>query len=129
MILLGLIKQKTASGTYVIKKEKVWDEEHQKYIFKRKSIGKLDPDTGEIIPANGKKGRKPKLNYEVNANELKKLSTLYNRSEERVAVLRNYIKELKKEIAEQASQIQELTEQNKRLQKTIGVISSAVSFS
>ena len=135
MIYLGIIKQrnKVSGVVYVFENEKYWDETQKKYKYRKKSIGKLDPNTGKIIPAKNKRGRKhqtqPQVQPEVNPDEFKKLNRLYNRSEERVAVLRNRVKDLTAEVVEQDKQIQDLTRQNKQLTKAMNVIRSAIAVS
>ena len=42
--------------TYVYESQSYWDKELKQPRSNRKLIGKLDPDTGEIVPT-GKKGR------------------------------------------------------------------------
>lgn len=42
--------------TYVYANEDVWSDEAQKYVRKRHMIGKLDPETNEIIPTAGRGG-------------------------------------------------------------------------
>jgi len=49
---------KKTGVTYVYESESYWDKEKQQARSKRKLIGKVDPETGEIIPT-GKHGRKP----------------------------------------------------------------------
>ena len=136
MVLLGIIKQRNSESgiVYVFESEKYWDEDQKKYKYRKRSIGKLDPITGEIIPAKSKHGRKPQLPpqtdvTDVDMGEFQKLSRLYNRSEERVAFLRNRVKELTAEVIDQGKQIKELTRQNKRLMKSMSIIRSAAAFS
>lgn len=42
--------------TYVYANEDVWDDNAQKNVRKRRLIGKLDPDTKEIVPTEGRGG-------------------------------------------------------------------------
>ena len=133
MVLLGIIKQRNSESgiVYVFESEKYWDEDQKKYKYRKRSIGKLDPITGEIIPAKSKRGRKPQLppQTDVDMGEFQKLSRLYNQSEERVAFLKNRVKELTAEVIDQGKQIKELTRQNKRLMKSMSIIRSAAAFS
>lgn len=48
---------KKAGVTYVYESTSYWDKEKQQPRNKRKLIGKIDPETGEIVPT-GKPGRK-----------------------------------------------------------------------
>ena len=56
---MAIIKQyhKDTDTTYVYESISYWDEEKKQSRSKRRVIGKLDPETGEIIPT-GKSGRK-----------------------------------------------------------------------
>lgn len=45
--------------TYVYESKSYWDPDKKQSRSKRKLIGRLDPETGEIIPTGGR-GRKPK---------------------------------------------------------------------
>ena len=56
---MAIIKQyhKDTDTTYVYESESYWDPELKQARSKRKCIGKIDPETGEIIPT-GRRGRK-----------------------------------------------------------------------
>ena len=58
---MAIIKQyhKDTDTTYVYESISYWDEEKKQSRSKRRVIGKLDPETGEIIPT-GRRGRRPK---------------------------------------------------------------------
>ena len=43
---------------YVYETEYVWDESKQKKVQHRRCIGKIDPETGEVIPNEKRGGRK-----------------------------------------------------------------------
>jgi len=49
---MGIVYQKNRKTgiTYVYNNQAYWDKEKQQSRAKRKLIGKLDPDTGEIVP-------------------------------------------------------------------------------
>lgn len=51
------LKDKRSGTTYVYESESYWDKEKKQPRSHRKLIGKLDEETGEIIPT-GKSGRK-----------------------------------------------------------------------
>ncbi len=57
---MGIVYQKNKKTgiTYAYRNEPYWDKEKQQSRAKRTLIGKLDPDTGEIIPTRAyrKKG-------------------------------------------------------------------------
>lgn len=51
------LKDKRSGTTYVYESESYWDKEKKQPRSRRKLIGKLDEETGEIVPT-GKSGRK-----------------------------------------------------------------------
>jgi len=55
---MAIIKQyhKDTDTTYVYESTSYWDEEKKQSRSKRRVIGKLDPETGEIVPT-GRRGR------------------------------------------------------------------------
>lgn len=58
---MAIIKQyhKDTDTTYVYESTSYWDADKRQSRSKRKLIGKLDPETGEVIPTGGR-GRKKK---------------------------------------------------------------------
>lgn len=58
---MAIIRQyhKDTDTTYVYESTSYWDVEKQQSRSKRKLLGKVDPQTGELIPT-GKRGRKKK---------------------------------------------------------------------
>lgn len=69
----------------------------------RKYLGREDPETGELIPSSGKRGRKPKSQGET------------SESEALVNSLRLQINDLKKEITQQKQVIHSLQRKNQEL--------------
>ena len=69
----------------------------------RKYLGREDPETGELIPSSGKRGRKPKSQGES------------SESDALVNSLQLQINDLKKEIAQQEQVIQSLERKNQEL--------------
>lgn len=59
---MAIIKKynKTNNTTYVYESISYWDKEKKQPRSKRKLIGKIDPDTGEIVPTE-KRGRRSKI--------------------------------------------------------------------
>ena len=55
---MAIIKQyhKDTGITYVYESESYWDKEKKQPRSRRRLVGKLDPDTGEVIPTGRKKG-------------------------------------------------------------------------
>lgn len=58
---MAIIKQydKRSGITYAYESHSYWDKEKQMTRAKRKLIGRVDPETGKIIPTDGR-NRKPK---------------------------------------------------------------------
>lgn len=57
---MAVVKYKNQSGiTYAYESIPVWDPEKKQARPKRKYLGRVDPETGEIIPTQGR-GRKRK---------------------------------------------------------------------
>lgn len=58
---MTIVKYKNQSGvTYAYEQTSVYDPEKKQSRPKRKYLGRVDPDTGEIISTAGRKGRPPK---------------------------------------------------------------------
>ncbi|MCD8154949.1 MAG: hypothetical protein LUF78_09750 [Clostridiales bacterium] len=58
---MAIVKYKNQSGiTYAYESISVWDPEKKQARPKRKYLGRGDPETGEIIPTTGKRGRPKK---------------------------------------------------------------------
>ena len=62
---MGIIyqKDKRTGITYAYESKAVWDKEKKQSRAHRRLIGKVDPDSGEIIPTDGR-GRKRSPNYD-----------------------------------------------------------------
>jgi len=58
---MALIKQtnKKTGITYVYESHSYWDKEKKQHRSDRKLIGKIDPETGEIVPTKKKKTADP----------------------------------------------------------------------
>lgn len=67
-------KDKRSGVTYVYSSESYWDKEKKQPRSKRTLIGKIDEETGEIVPT-GKRGRR-KTVAETPASEKKSDSTI-----------------------------------------------------
>ena len=93
------LKDRRTGTTYVYESESYWDKEKKQPRSHRKLIGKLDDETGEIIPT-GKSGRKKSSKKETGENTAPDQRTEYIRV-----------------IAEKEGQIQALKAQNQALHK------------
>lgn len=87
-------KDKRTGITYVYESESYWDKEKKQPRARRKLIGKLDEETGEIIPTDGR-GRNRKVNKEKNSDN----TTLESSSNELIKEKDREIKELKAKIS------------------------------
>lgn len=90
---------KRSGITYAYDSKSYWDKEKKTTRAKRTLIGRLDPETGEIVPTDGR-GRKDKLKAETNdAPDYKalyeKLLCKYTAQEALLAALQKELKELK----------------------------------
>lgn len=58
--MASIIKKlnKQTGVTYVYESESYWDKEKKQPRSRRKLIGKIDEETGEIVPTGGRGGRK-----------------------------------------------------------------------
>ena len=107
---MALIRQyhKDTDTTYVYESISYWDEEKKQSRSTRRVIGKVDPETGEIVPT-GKRGRRPKEApaasaevpaqlpqlYEDSLKRIKELSITVDRKDLEIAGLRKEIRDLK----------------------------------
>lgn len=59
---------KQTGVTYVYESESYWDKEKKQPRSRRKLIGKIDAETGEIVPTGGKGNRKKKELVDIPEN-------------------------------------------------------------
>lgn len=113
---MAIVKQyhKDTDTTYVYESISYWDEEKKQSRSKRRVIGKLDPQTGEIIPT-GKRGRKPKDGTAAPAGENTELARLYEEGQAR-------IKELSLEVNQKDLEIATLTKEIRQLKDMLGKV-------
>ena len=91
------LKDKRSGTIYVYESESYWDKEKKQPRCRRKLIGKLDEETGEIVPT-GKSGRKKSTQKEKEENSSPDLIAEHIRT-----------------IAEKEEQIRALEEENRAL--------------
>ncbi len=94
---MAIIKQhdKRSGITYVYESVAFWDKEKKMSRAKRRLIGRLDPETGEIIPTDGR-NRKPKKKTDENADYkamYEKLLKKYESQEELIKLLKRQLAE------------------------------------
>lgn len=118
---MAIIKQyhKDTDTTYVYESISYWDEEKKQSRSKRRVIGKLDPETGEIVPT-GKRGRKAKEAPASSDDVSAELTQLY---EESLA----QIKELTLTISKKDHEITNLRKEVCRLKEAVSQIDKHLS--
>jgi hypothetical protein len=111
---MAIIKQyhKDTDTTYVYESVSYWDADKRQSRSTRKLLGKLDPETGEVIPT-GSRGRKRKETPAVSSNPT---DTEAREKDER-------IRELTIALAQKDAEIIRLEQKNHRLQEVINRIS------
>ena len=96
---MAIIKQhdKRSGITYAYESHSYWDPEKKMTRAKRKLIGRVDPETGEIIPTDGR-NKKTKTLAPGDTDYKKmyeKLLKKYEAQETLIEYLMNQIKELR----------------------------------
>jgi len=84
---LAIIRQtnKKTGITYVLESESYWDKEKQQPRSRRKVIGKIDPETGEIVPTRPRKSRKSASKEDVQISKEKSSDTATTGSDDSVS--------------------------------------------
>lgn len=114
---MSIVKIKNQSGaTYAYESISVWDPDKKQARPIRKYLGRVDPETGEIIKTEGRKGR-PKKEPETNADYKK----LYDDCTKKLA-------KAEEKIARLESEKRELLLITKKAADAAAAISAAVSL-
>ena len=96
---MAIIKQhdKRSGITYAYESHSYWDPEKKMTRAKRKLIGRVDPQTGEIVPTDGrnKKCRTPAADSADYKKMYEKLLKKYEAQETLIESLKKQIEELK----------------------------------
>lgn len=94
---MAIIKQhdKRSGITYAYESHSYWDPEKKMTRAKRKLIGRLDPETGEIIPTDGRNLKKK----DGKASEEVDYKKLYEKLQKKYAAQEVLIKSLKEQLA------------------------------
>lgn len=105
--MASIIKKlnKQTGVTYVYESESYWDKEKKQPRSRRKLIGKIDEQTGEIVPTSGRNGRKKKELAEVPETACADMSSLQALCMEQAEELRRN----EEEISKLEKQVMELT--------------------
>lgn len=123
---MGIVKQyqKKTDTTYVYSSDYYWDKDKKQSRSRRRLIGKIDKETGEVVPT-GKQGRKKKkqsLQDENKANSdsagaVQKLEDKVKEQKIEIISLRERINLLEKQIAELQTEKDELLKRNNRISR------------
>ena len=116
MACLVHAKDKRTGIIYVYSSESYWDKEKKAPRNRRTLIGKLDPETGEIIPT-GKRGRKPKDAASAPAVENTELARLYEEGQARIKELSLEVNRKDLEIASLTKEIRQLKDMLSKIDK------------
>ena len=116
---MGIVKsyQKKTDTTYVYESEAYWDPEKKQSRSKRRLIGKIDKETGEIVPT-GKRGRKKRTSVSPETAEPGRRSGntgAYSADEEKIGKLESVIEEQKVEIIDLKTRVDSLRKENSKL--------------
>jgi alpha-ketoglutarate-dependent taurine dioxygenase len=95
---MAIIKQhdKRSGITYAYESHSYWDPEKKMTRAKRKLIGRVDPETGEIVPTDGR-NKKQKVSDKDNADYKK----LYEKLLKKYEAQKVLIDSLKKQLEDQ----------------------------
>lgn len=115
---MAIVKQyhKDTNTTYVYESESYWDPEKKQSRSRRRVIGKIDPETGEMIPTGtrGRKKKQPEMSApEANADQ-SRLMDLYSSSQEKVKAQADRIRTLEQEISSLRRQNDRLVSQMRK---------------
>ncbi len=107
---MAIIKQyhKDTDTTYVYESTSYWDPEKKQARSTRKCIGRVDPETGEIIPT-GKRGRKKEASDEMVPGD-----AISSKLSQELDKAKADILSLKARNAELSEQVSELTKENQQ---------------
>ena len=116
---MAIIKQyhKDTDTTYVYESESYWDPELKQARSKRRCIGKIDPDTGEIIPT-GRRGKKKKED-KASSGDYEKLLSRYKAAEKENLELHARIQTLENQLAEKEKQLLEYQETAEKIAELV----------
>lgn len=112
---MAIIKQyhKDTDTTYVYESISYWDPEKGQSRSKRTLLGKIDPETGEVVPT-GKRGRSKKVQAPVSDTDVALQEALARNSE------------LELTVKKQKVLIDELERKNRKLSSALSDLSSTL---
>ena len=102
---MAIIRQyhKDTDTTYVYESKSYWDPELKQARSKRHCIGKIDPETGEVVPT-GRRGKKKKED-KAPSGDYKELLDRYEAAEKENTRLHARIQVLEEQLEEKEKQL------------------------
>lgn len=96
---MGIIKQydKRSGITYAYESHAYWDSEKKMSRAKRTLLGRIDPETGEIVPTDGR-NRKKKEEKPTTTPSLEDYREMYEKLLKKYEAQRQIIKSLQEKI-------------------------------
>ena len=91
---------------YAYESTSYWDKEKKQPRSKRKYLGKVDPETGEIIPC--KKEDNPIRISEADATEIVRLRTRLAEKENKIILLEDELQKAKAALEDQTKRLKEI---------------------
>ena len=117
---MSIVKYKNQSGqVYAYEQTSYWDPEKRQSRSKRKLIGRVDPDTGEIIPTEKRRGRPKKSDSGKTADD--------NPGADYEAVL-SKLKEMQEKVAALSLENERLLTENIQYRELISMIHEKTSL-
>ena len=107
-------KDKRTGITYVYESESYWDKKKQQPRAHRKLIGKLDEETGEIVPTDGRGRKRKDRSKEASSVSADAATTADAISAEAAPVPESDSSRI---IREKDAQIRQLTAENEKLRR------------
>ncbi|MBR3242017.1 MAG: hypothetical protein IKF90_04855 [Parasporobacterium sp.] len=91
---------------YAYESTSYWDKEKKQPRSRRKYLGKVDPETGEIIPC--KKEDNPIRISEADATEIVRLRTRLTEKENKIRLLEDELQKAKAVLEDQTNRLKEI---------------------
>lgn len=99
---------KKTGARYAFESESYWDKEKRQPRSKRKYLGKVDPDTGEIIPSRGRHAQRSTGTTLLDGKGLRAMHDEIKVRDQAIAELRERIDELTTERDELLATVREI---------------------
>lgn len=129
-----ITEDKRTGIKYVYEQVSVWSPEHKQARPKKTLIGKIDPETGEIVPTDGR-GRKRRRNAddvpaavsEKTAGQLPDRAGSNDEMKKEVLRLKQELFLLDALVKEQDQKIKKLSDENEKLAERLGKVTETVN--